>query len=261
MRRDNRRVRRLAGVVLVVVTGALLAPGLADAATHLRFVVNPVASIQSGTVFNVQVDAALANQTRDLAFTGNITLSAAAVGGSNFTAGNVQAASAGLASFNVFLNNAADTYQITASSSGLTSATSSTFNVTASHLTVTSVIANMQSGTAFSVSVQARDGNNNLAENFNGTVSLNAAATGGSNFNGGTASQSAVAGTATFNSLVLNNAANNYTVTASSTGLTSGVSNSFNVTATHPRRARESRTSAPETRSTSRCRVATRTTP
>ena len=109
--------------------------------------------------------------------------------------------------------------------------------------------------------MQARDANNNVAENFSGNVSLNASATGGSNFNGGTASASAVAGVASFNALALNNAANGYTVTAASTGLTGGTSNSFNVTARIPRghqRARER--PSRETRSTSRSRRATRTT-
>jgi hypothetical protein len=206
-----------------------------SAADHLFFSVNPVASIQSGALFNVQVQArdSGSGNAVDASFTGNITLSAAAVGGSNFTAGNVVAAVAGVANFNVFLNNAADTYQITATAAGLTNALSSTFNVTADHLSFPAAIASHQAGTAFGTTVEARDANNTVAENFTGTVNLNAAAVGGSNFNGGSANTTAVAGTATFGTLALNNAANSYQLTASSSGLTGALSNTFNVTATH----------------------------
>ena len=80
------------------------------------------------------------------------------------------------------------------------------------------------------MTAQARDTNNSLAENFTGNVDLNAAAAGGSNFNGGQQTVAAVGGVAAFANLVLNTAANGYTVTASAAGLTSGISNAFNVT-------------------------------
>ena len=68
-----------------------------------------------------------------------------------------------------------------------------------------------------------------MAENFNGNVTLEAAATGGSNFVGGTFEIPASAGTASIFGVVLNNAADGYTITASSPGLTGGTSNGFNV--------------------------------
>ena len=94
-------------------------------------------------------------------------------------------------------------------------------------------VGDIQAGDPFAVTVEARDGNNTIAENFNATVGLDAAASGGSNFTVGTASTAAAAGTATFNGLVLNNAADNYAVTASTAGPFSGISNGFNVTASH----------------------------
>ena len=104
------------------------------------------------------------------------------------------------------------------------------FNVTATHLAVTTAMAGHTVGTPFNVTAQARDANNNLAENFTSNVNLNAAAVGGSNFNGGQQTVAAVGGVAAFANLVLNDAANGYTVTASAAGLTSGISNAFNVT-------------------------------
>ena len=58
--------------------------------------------------------------------------------------------------------------------------------MTATHLAVVA-IGNVRAGDAFNVTVEARDANNIVAENFSGNVNLDAAATGGSNFNGGTA--------------------------------------------------------------------------
>ncbi len=107
---------------------------------------------------------------------------------------------------------------------------SNSFNVTARQLVVASVIWNLRAGDGFDLEVEARDGNNSLAENFVGAVSLTAAATGGSSF-ASSVSQAAVFGSANFNALQLLNAANGYTVTAASTGLIDGVSNSFNATA------------------------------
>ena len=145
------------------------------------------------------------------------------------------AAVGGSATFvGLVLNDAADGYTATAASPGLTSGVSNAFDAAPPRqLVITTVVPNHQAGTPLAVTVEARDANNSVAENFSGTVSLNAAATGGSNFVGGTKNVVAVAGVATFPGLVLNDAADNYSITASSPGLTDGLSNSFNVTATH----------------------------
>ena len=91
----------------------------------------------------------------------------------------------------------------------------------------------MRAGTPFGLGVEARDGNNAIAENFNGNITLNADARGGSNFVGGSQVLPAAAGSVSFGGLTLNNAANNYSVTASASGVAAGFSNNFNVTATH----------------------------
>ena len=134
--------------------------------------------MRSGDPFNVTVEARDVNDAVAENFTGNISLSAAATGGSNFNGGSANvAAVAGVAHFvGLVLNNAADGYTITAASSGPTSGTSNSFNATARQLVIATVVANMQAGTVYSLSVEARDANNVLAENFTGSVSLNAAA-------------------------------------------------------------------------------------
>jgi hypothetical protein len=213
--------------------GALSAtPADAGPATHL-VVVSAIADVRSGSVFQVIVEARDSNNVQDATFNGSVTLSAGAAGGSNFTANNVQNAVAGSATFTVFLNNAANGYVLTASSGGLTGGLSNSFNVTAHHLTITTAVANQRSGDPFTVSVEARDGNNAIAENYNALVSLTAnVPIGGSAF--ATAqSRNTDNGIVTFNSLVLNNAANGYSLTAIGPGVTGGTSNSFNVTAHH----------------------------
>ena len=115
------------------------------------------------------------------------------------------------------MNNAADGYTLTATSPGLADGVSNAFNVAARQLVITTVVANMQAGTPFNLTVQARDGDNNTAENFNSNVTLSAAApVGGSDFNGGAQNANAAGGTAQFTDLALNDAADNYTINANS---------------------------------------------
>ena len=157
-------------------------------------------------------------------------------GDSDFASPVSASAAAGSATFSgLTLRNAADGYVVTASSTaGSTppnSGLSNSFNVTASHLAVLT-LANIRAGDVFTVTVEARDIDNNVAENFTGSVSLavNVPA-GGSGFAAAPASMSATAGTATFTNLQLLNAADGYTVSAASAGLTGDTSNTFNVTA------------------------------
>jgi hypothetical protein len=224
---------------VLFASGAGVLTGASNAfnVTADRLAILAIANVRSGDPFNVTVQARDANNNVAENFTGNVALDAAAVGGSNFVGGTANvAAVAGNASFvGVVLNNAADGYTATASAAGLTSGVSNAFNVTARALVITTVIANMEAGTPFGVTVEARDGNNALAENFNSSVSLTAEALGGSNFNGGTQMAAASAGVATFAGLVLEDEADNYVLTASSAGLINGLSNTFNVTPARPR--------------------------
>jgi hypothetical protein len=224
---------RRAALVLLTAWWALgltaARPAAAAAADHLT-ITTVVANMQAGALFTVQVEARDGSGAVDSGFTGGITLHANAIGGSDFSTGNVVSAVAGVATFDVSLNNAANGYAITATASGLISAVSNSFSVTATHLAVLTV-ANVRAGDPFNATVQARDANNNRAENFAGSVSLDASATGGSNFVGGTVDVSASSGTANIFGLMLDNAADGYSLSASSAGLASAVSNSFAVTA------------------------------
>jgi hypothetical protein len=186
-------------------------------------------SIPSGSVFTVKVEAVDANNTVDPTFTGTVTLHASAGGGSDFTHGDTAPVIAGEATFSVFLNNAANDYILTASAPGLADGVSNSFHVTAHHLSFLTPVTGMQAGTPSGLTIEARDANDNVAENFTGVVSLSAAATGGTNFTT-TPSASAVGGVATFSGLTLTSAANNYHITASAAGATSVTSASFNVT-------------------------------
>ncbi len=203
-------------------------------ASHLSAPV--VASQRAGAAFEASVTARDANENIAENFTGVVGLNATATGGSNFAGGTAVApALAGTATFtNLTLDNAADGYTVTAGSAGLVDVTSTSFDVTASHLAITTAVADMPAGTAFTVQVEARDAEDAVAENFDAEVALDAAAAGGANFNGGTQAAQASGGAAAFPDLVLETAADGYTITASAAGLSSGVSNSFNVIAGRP---------------------------
>jgi hypothetical protein len=212
-----------------------LTPGVSNTfrvTARQLLIMGAVANRPAGTPFAVQVEARDGNNALSENFSGSISLDAVAIGGSNFNGGTAHAnANAGVASFGTLaLNDAADAYTIGAGAAGVINATSNTFNITASHLT-SPAVGDVRAGDPFSASVEAHDANDNIAENFVGNVSLDAAAAGGSNFIGGTAVSSAIAGAATIGNLTLTNAADGYTVTAGTAGLVDAVSGSFDVTA------------------------------
>lgn len=204
-----------------------------DVTASQLVITSEVTDMQAGTPFAVTVEARDADDVTAENFNGDLAASAAApIGGANFNGGSqATIASGGSALFDgLALNDAADGYTIDVSSAGLVGATSGSFNVTATHLAA-SPVTNVRAGDGFGVTVQARDANDNVAENFSDSISLGASATGGSNLASGTAHSAAAAGTVTFGNLVLNNAADGYVLTASSPGYDDVVSNSFNVTA------------------------------
>ena len=80
----------------------------------------------------------------------------------------------------------------------------------ADHLTITTTVVNMRAGTMFNLRVVAQDASGAVDTTFNGTVSINASATGGSNFPGGTFSLAASSGAVNVFGLLLNDAADGY---------------------------------------------------
>jgi hypothetical protein len=89
-------------------------------------------------------------------------------------------------------------------------------------------VASIRAGDLFQVVVEAVQGGN-VDTSFTGSVTVNAAANGGSDFTAGNV-VNAVAGVATFN-VFLNNTANGYQIQASAAGLPTVFSNIFAVTA------------------------------
>lgn len=206
--------------------------------TAYELAVGAVSNKKAGEALSVSVTGRDANADIAENFTGDIDLSAGAPGGSNFPDGDeTMAAVAGTASLtNLVLNNAADGYTLTASSSGLTEGQSSAFDVTASHLAIPTLIGDKVIGEPFSATVEARDADDNVAENFAGNVTLSASAPEGSNFSSGDKVQTATAGVADFSNLAIHDIADGYNLTASATGVTSGESNSFDVVSTTMKR-------------------------
>src|SRR4051794_31955069 len=229
-------MRRLAIAVLAttLVVAPLARPAAAAPADHLT-ITTVVLNMPAGTTFTVQVVARDASGTVDTAFNGPISLDASATGGANFPGGTFTLSARGgsVTLFGVALNDAADGYTLTASSPGLGNGVSNTFNITAKRLMVTSTTPSMQAGTPFGMQVEARDGNGNLAENFNSNVVLHADADGGSDFAGGSPTTSAAGGIAGFSGLALADAADGYEIRASATGVSAGFRDTFAVTATH----------------------------
>ena len=229
----------------VTASAAGITDGLSNTfnVTFTTLAVLPVANMQAGTLFNVVVEARDANGVAAENFGAasaltllNLQAAVPATGQTVFNAAVAPTFGGGLGTFTgLGINNAANgyTFAAQATSTGVlvADAIDAAFNVTGTHLAVLAV-GNVRSGTVFNVTAQARDANNNVAENFTGNVNLNAAAVGGSNFTGGTQNEASVGGVATFPNRLLNNAADFYQVTASAAGITDGLSNTFNVTFT-----------------------------
>ena len=229
----------------VTASAAGITDGLSNTfnVTFTTLAVQPVANMQAGTLFNVVVEARDANGVAAENFGAasaltllNLQAAVPATGQTVFNAAVAPTFGGGLGTFTgLGINNAANgyTFAAQATSTGVlvADAIDAAFNVTGTHLAVLAV-GNVRSGTVFNVTAQARDANNNVAENFTGNVNLNAAAVGGSNFTGGTQNEASVGGVATFPNRLLNNAADFYQVTASAAGITDGLSNTFNVTFT-----------------------------
>ena len=148
-------------------------------------------------------------------------------------------ASAGIATFNnLSINKAGNGYTLTTASAGLTSATSTAFNITfaaAAQLGVTQQTTGGTGGVAWAtqpkVAIQDAFGNTVTTS----TASVTLAITSGTGTSGAVLTctanpKAAVAGIATFAACKIDKAGVGYTLTASTAGLTSAISNTFNIT-------------------------------
>ena len=147
------------------------------------------------------------------------------------------AASGGTATFsNLIVNKAGLGYTLAASSGSLAGATSDPFDIVvgpAAKLAFLQPPTNNVAGVAISpaVTVQVQDLGGNLVADSTASIAMAIGTNPGAATLSGTTPVDAVAGVATFSDLSINKAGNGYTLVASSSGLTSGTSATFNITA------------------------------
>ncbi|MBL4848653.1 MAG: hypothetical protein JKY65_24285, partial [Planctomycetes bacterium] len=208
----------------------------AAAASQLAFQVQPSAASESAIIPPFQV--AIRDSAGVIVNTTNpITLQMGNNPGGGVLSGQLTVnAVAGLATFaNVSISQAGVGHTLTATSSGLTQTTSAAFDIAASTATQLAVTtqppASVAENAGFSVSIQVRDsGGAPVLATIPVTISL--ASNPGSGTLGGTltVNTNPATGIATFNPITINNAGVGYQLLANSTGLTSVLTNSFNVT-------------------------------
>jgi hypothetical protein len=213
----------------------------AGAATKLEFTVQPTTSAAGHTISpSVRVAAVDPLGNTDPAFSGNVTV---AIGhnpsGGTLSGTPTVAAFGGVATFSTLsIDKAGTGYTLTATTTGRTGATSASFDITSGSGTLLIVTVQPHNATAGAtitpaVQVTAQDAGGNTATGFVGNVTVAITAGTGSPGAtlGGTRTVAAVAGVATFSTLSIDLAGSGYTLTASASGLTPGISASFNITA------------------------------
>lgn len=150
---------------------------------------------------------------------------------------NPKAAVAGVDTFaGCKITSAGTGYTLTATATGLTTATSAAFNInvgSAAQLAFTQQPTSTVAAATITpaVTVQVEDAGGNLVNTSSASIvmAIGTNPTGGAL--SGTTTVSAVAGVATFSTLSINKAGTGYTLSATSTGLTTGTSSAFNITA------------------------------
>jgi len=208
------------------------------AATHLVFSVQPVttpsASAITPAVVVVAQDA-LGNPA--LTFTGSVTVSInTGSAGAALTGTTSVSASAGIAAFGNLILDKTGTYTLRAQSTGLTDGVSGSFDVTTglnrqAIFTTQPVTVTAGSAIAPDVVVEVQDLQGNTDATFTGQVTIAFGVNAGGGTLLGTPSVNAVAGVATFANLIIDKSGIGYTLQASATGVTTGVSTSFTVSA------------------------------
>jgi trimeric autotransporter adhesin len=149
---------------------------------------------------------------------------------------NPKAAVSGVASFaGCKIDKSGSGYTLTATSPGLTTTVSNAFNVTVGPATKlvysqqpTTIVAGSTITPAVTATVQ--DAGNNTVTSSNATVTVAISTNPGGGTLSGTLSTTPSSGVVTFADLSIDKTGTGYKLTLSSTGLTSAVSNTFNVT-------------------------------
>src|SRR3989449_704412 len=211
----------------------------AAAASRLVFTVQPSNAAGGAAIAPaVQVTAQDTHGNIAKAFTGNVTLALGTNPGGGTLSGTATVAAAnGVATFaNVSINKAGTGYTLTAAATGVTGTTSAAYTVTAggaTRLVFTVQPSNATAAVAITPAVQvtAQDALGNTDPSFSGTVTVALGSNPGSGALAGTTTVAAVSGGATFANLSINRVGTGYTLTAAGTGLTTGTSTAFNITA------------------------------
>jgi streptogramin lyase len=201
----------------------------------------PPATLVHDLSFPVTIEVEDQYGNLETGYTQSVTLAlqnnptGAALGGGNTTVSGA----GGVANFSgITISNVGNGYTLVATTTSngttLTSPPSTAINVTPTpavslQFTVQPPLSSMVYQT-FSVQVTALDQFGKLDPDFNGSISVGLSGNSGVTLNG-TAPQTAVNGVANFSGLYLTTVADGYTLVASSSGLTSGTSIPFNVTA------------------------------
>src|SRR5207249_4828696 len=211
----------------------------AAAARRLAFTVQPSNAAAGAAIAPaVQVTAQDAHGNIATAFTGTVTLGLGTNPGGGTLSGTATAAAvSGVATFaNVSINKAGTGYTLTAAATGVTGTTSAAFNVTAggaTRLVFTVQPSNATAAAAITPAVQvtAQDALGNTDPSFSGSVTVALGSNPGGGALAGTTTVAAASGVATFANLSINRVGTGYTLTAAVTGLTTGTSAAFNITA------------------------------
>lgn len=235
------RVSQVGLYTLTATSGTLTAATSAsfsifNSPSKLVFLASPSSSL-SGAAFATQPIVAIEDSGGNITSgTSSITLAITTPNGATLSCtANPLAAVNGTATFSGCAIGKAGSYTLRATTSGLTSATSASFTISAgaaSRLAFTSSPSNSVSATAFATQpvVAVLDTFGNTVTTSTAAVNLALTTPNGAALTCTANPKSAVAGVATFSGCRVDKAGS-YTLTASATGLTSGVSSTFTISA------------------------------
>jgi hypothetical protein len=211
----------------------------AGAATQLVFGTQPGTTVANRVIapaVKVRALDALGNLVPS--FTGSVTIAVGSnPGGATLSGTTPVSAASGVATFfDLSLNKTGTGYTLTASGSGFTTVTSTAFDIipgTATQLAFTVQPSTTVAGAAISPAVQvtALDPAGNLVPGFTGSITVALGNNPGGSTLGGTTTVAAVNGVASFSTLTLDKTGTGYWLSATASGLNTGTSSAFTITA------------------------------
>src|SRR5690349_12382563 len=213
----------------------------AGTGTQLVFTAQPTSDTARAILTPpIQVTAQDAVGNTITSFTGNVTVALGAnLGGATLAGTTTAAAVNGVATFSTLSVAKSGTgYTLIASTTtaGYNTPSSTAFDIApgaTSKLVFTAQPTNTVAGAAITPAVQvtAHDASDNVTPAFTGNVGMAIGTNPGTGVVSGTLTKPAVAGVASFNDLSINKTGVGYTLTAAASGVSSGTSSAFNLTA------------------------------